>query len=57
MTKFEPWTQEELEDRRQFELRQSEPSSPWDGIALKIGVAVLLACGLVALLWPVIANR
>ena len=57
MTKFEPWTQEELEERRQFELRQSEPSSPWDGIALKIGVAVLLACGLVALLWPVIANR
>jgi hypothetical protein len=50
MTKIEPWTQEELEERRQSELRQSEASSSWYSLTLKIGVAVLLAGGLVALL-------
>jgi hypothetical protein len=57
MTRIEPWTQEELEERRQYELRQSETPSSWIGVTLKIGVAVLLAGGLVALLWPVIAGR
>jgi hypothetical protein len=57
MTKLEPWTQEELEARRQYELRQSEPSSSWYGLTLKIGVAVLLVGSLVALLWPAIAHR
>ena len=52
MTKIEPWTQEELAERR-----QSQQSSSWYGLTLKIGVAILLAGGLVALLWPVIANR
>jgi hypothetical protein len=42
----EPWTQEELEERR-----QNEPSSSWYGLTLKVGIAVLLAWGLVALLW------
>jgi hypothetical protein len=45
MTKTEPWTQEELEERRQYELRQSEASSSWNGLTLKIGIAVLLAGG------------
>ena len=57
MTRIEPWTQEELEERRQYELRQSETPTSWIGVTLKIGVAVLLAGGLVALLWPVIAGR
>jgi hypothetical protein len=56
MTRLEPWTQAELE-RRQYELRQSEPSSSWYGLTLKIGVAVLLVGSLVALLWPAIAHR
>ena len=42
MTKIEPWTQEELEERRS-ELRQSEPSSSRYGLTLKIRVGVLLA--------------
>ena len=57
MTKIEPWTQEELEERRQSELRQSEASSSWYSLTLKIGVAVLLVGSLVALLWPAIAHR
>ena len=57
MTRIEPWTQEELEERRQYELRQSERSSSWNSLALKIGVVVLLTGGLVALLWPVVAHR
>ena len=52
MTRFDQWTQEDLKTRQ-----QSQPSSsPYD-LALKIGVAVLLAVGLVALLWPAIAHR
>jgi len=57
MAKIEPWTQEELEERRQYELRQSETSSSWNSLALKIGVVVLLTGGLLALLWPVVADR
>ena len=57
MTKIEPWTQEQLEERRQSELRQSEPTSSWYGLTLKIGVAVLLAGGLVALVLPTPALR
>ena len=57
MTRIEPWTQEELEERRQYELRQSETSSFWNSLTLKIGVIVLLTGGLVALLWPVVAHR
>ena len=50
MTKFDQWTQEDLKT-----WQQSEPSSsPYD-IALKIGIVVLLAVGLIALLWPAIA--
>jgi hypothetical protein len=52
MTKIEPWTQEQLEERR-----QSEPTSSWYGLTLKIGVAVLLAGGLVALVLPTPALR
>jgi hypothetical protein len=57
MIKIEPWTQEQLEERRQSELRQSEPSSSWYGLTLKKGVAVLLAGGLVALVLPTPALR
>jgi hypothetical protein len=51
MTRIEPWTQEELEEQHQHELRQSERSSFWNSLRLKIGVVVLLTGGLVALLF------
>ena len=57
MTRIEPWTQEEFEVQRQHEQRQSERSSFWNSLTLKIGVAVLLAGGLVALVLPTPALR
>jgi hypothetical protein len=51
MTRIEPWTQEEFEEQRQHEQRQSERSSFWNSLTLKIGVVVLLTGGLVALLF------